>query len=330
MATADDGGDEEPADALEAFTAGKEEFMAELERIDEEDPEAEIHQIKAMNEFFRTLAPHDPQEALKKQAFSIVKREIPFMDLGRAEKDYNKIASGIGGDSSRPELAHLMRSRVETIEKLAAGETGSEAKYRFNFESGNSLVVDSETLYSPTQMRRAYDGVFDVLPKHDSEDEATPSWEDVVHELKQDRLVAKEDAVGPRTATIQSLRNRVAEAPAYLDAGSAATRNGVYLDVDPDDLDHDEESGEIDSDAGRVWVPSSEIEAVCDDRDISIEALRIEMDNRDLRGGTSAEFGIGEGRKAYFWPLPRGDGPDEFHEKTIEYEPPADEDEADE
>lgn len=322
---AGDGADGDP-DEYDVFLEAKDDFLASVEEIDEEDPEADIRLIKARNEMFRKVAAVGPQEAIKRQLFQLAKREIPFItSIKRVEKDYTKIAGDVGGPD-RPHITSLLRDEVATIEKLAAGETGSEAKYRFNFENGRSLVVEHATLYSPTAMRRAYDAVFDVLPVYDGDEEDgyDVEWEDLIHELKQDRLVVKEDHVGPRTAAIQSLRNTVADSPAYLSPARAASRNGVYLPVDPDDLEENEAGELVAPEADRVLVPSAEITAVCDDQDISIESLRIEMDNRDLRTGTSEELRIGGGRKEYFWPLPRGDGEREFREKMIEYEPEAD------
>lgn len=318
------GDGEEYADDLEAFLAGKEAFLRTLAKLDEGEPEYEILQIKAMNRLFQTLAPYDPQEALKKQAFGLVKREIEFMDLKRAEKDYDKIAAKVNASEGdgRPHITRLLREHVTTIEKLSAGETASEATYRFNFDSGESLVVDSETLYSPTEFRRAYNGVFDVLPVYDggSDDGIDEEWEDLLHDLQQARLVVKEDAVGPRTAAIRALRNHIATLPAYLAPKEAAERNGVLLDLDPEELERDDETGRWEAEADIVWVPSEEIAEVCDEADISVEALRVEMDNRDLRVGTSEEYRIGGGRKSYFWPLPR-EGDDGFREKLIEHEP---------
>lgn len=319
-----DGDGDGDLDEFDAFLEAKDEFLGRIEAIGAEDPEADIEMIRARNEMFKRVAPTDPSEAVKRQMWEITKREIPFItSIGRVETDYNKIAGEVSGGPDRPEITDLLRQRVNTIEKLTAGETGTEAKYRFNFDDGTSLVVESGTLYSPTAMRRAYDSVFDELPRYEGDDDdgASDAWEDLIHELKQSRLVAKEDAVGPRTAAIQSLRNRVAELPAYLSPRRAANRSGVFLDIDPSDLEENEE-GEYRAEAGVLYVPSSEVEAVAEDRDISIEALRIEMDNRDLRAGTSEERGIGDGRKAYFWPLPRGDDREEFSEKLIEFEEP--------
>jgi len=296
---------------LDVFTEAHSRFQQQLERLDDDDPAG---QVDAVDRFISEVAAVNPRESLKRQVIEIVADNVDFMTKSAAEKQLNEELRTTGGPDDRPDLRDALDERIDRLEKLASEDTESETRYRFVFLGGDSMVVDSETLYSPTGMRRAFNGMFDVLPVFDGEIE---DWENYLAELQDDCLVVKSDAVGPRAAALTKLRSKVESSEAYIDRAEAIRKGqGILIDVD---------SFEDAGDAGTVWVLYDVINRICDDLEITPEAFRIELDSRDLRNGSSEQKRF-DGQRANFWPLDR----DGFEPKLIEppegYESEGDED----
>jgi len=298
---AEEPADEEP-DPIEIFEEANAEFQEAIAEIDDGNPGAASSRMEAVDGFLKRIASADPDPMLKRQSIAIVAESVGFMTKGETEKQLeNHLRQQKSQRAERPEISRLLQERVRKIEKLVADESGAEARYRFLFDNDPSLIVDPETLYSPTKFRREYNGVFDVLPRFEGTQE---DWENLLHDLQQSRLVSKPDAVGPRSAAIQKLRSKVAKSEAYLNAGDAIRNNGILIDApSPEEAEA----------ASVIWIASEEIKRICDEQEITPEALRLEMDNRNLRAGTSEEKRFG-GNQAYFWPLRA----DEFEPKLIE------------
>lgn len=292
----DAGGDADSP--LDVFTEANSRFQQQLERVGD-DPAA---QVDAVDRFISEVAAVSPRESLKRQVINIVADNVGFMTKSAAETQLNEEMRSSGGPDDRPDLRDAIDERITRLEKLASEDSESETRYRFVFAGGDSMVVDSETLYSPTGMRRSFNGIYDVLPVFDGEIE---DWENYLAELQDDLLVVKSDAVGPRSAALTRLRSKVESSEAYIDRADAVRKGqGILIDVD---------SIEEAEDASSVWVLYDEIKRICDDLDITPEALRIELDSRDLRTGSSEQKRF-EGKRATFWPLVR----EEFEPKLIE------------
>lgn len=284
---------------IDHFTEANSRFQSELERC-EDDPAA---QVSAVDEFLSRMAEIEPRESLKRQVINIVSDKVDFMTKQSTEKQLNEEMRNSGGPSDRPDIRELLSDgRLDRIEKLVSEDTESETRYRFVFAGGDSMVIDSETLYSPTNFRRAYNGVYDTLPRFDDEVEA---WENFLAELQEEYLIVKSDSVGPRSAAITKLRSKIESNEAYIDRADAIRKgNGILIDVDS--------YGEV-SEADTVWILYDEVKRICDDLDITPDALRIELDSRDLKGGASEQKRF-DGQRASFWPLVR----EEFEPKLIE------------
>lgn len=296
------GGGEDPE--IDAFQEALETFNEAVSSIEGDSPSANIEAMKAVNAFFASVGEIGPDPAMKRLSITTVADKIPFYNQKEAERQLNKhLRSGSSG-AERPEIDALLLSEIEAIEKLNTGEAESEIRYRFIFENGNAFIVDTEALYSPTQFRRAYNSAFDVLPEwHGEQDD----WEDLLASLQSDYLVVKTDNVGPRVAAIEQLRTFVLRSEAYLEPVYAIDNNAVFIDA---------ESEEEAEEAPVLWIPSEEVKRVCDENEITMHALRIEMDNRHLRRGrTSERFGF-RGMRASFWPLDA----EEFEYRGIEFE----------
>lgn len=295
---ADSGNDGDSA--LDVFVEANSRFQQELERIDGDDPGPVVG---AVDTFLSTMAEVEPRESLKRQVINIVADNVDFMTKTAAEKQLNEEMRSSGGPDDRPDIRTLLSDgRLERIEKLATEDSEAEVRYRFVFSGGDSMVIDSETLYSPTQFRRAYNTVYDTLPRFDDEVEG---WENFLSDLQDEHLIVKSDAVGPRSEALTKLRSKVESSEAYIDRADAIRKGqGILIDVDSHE--------EVDE-ADTVWVLSDEIKRICDDLEITPEALRIELDNRDLRNGSTEQKRFG-GRRASFWPLKR----EEFQPKLIE------------
>jgi len=283
---------------IDVFTEANSRFQQQLERVGD-DPAA---QVDAVDRFISEVASVNPRESLKRQVIQIVADNVSFMTKSAAETQLNEEVRSSGGPDDRPDIRDAIDERIERLEKLASEDTESETRYRFVFRGGDSMVVDSETLYSPTGMRRAFNGVYDVLPVFDGEVE---EWENYLAELQDGHLIVKSDAVGPRSAAITKLRSKVESSEAYTDRADAVRKgNGILIDVDS--------YGEAE-DASVVWVLYDEVQRICDDLDITPDALRIELDSRDLKAGASEQKRF-DGHRASFWPLERS----EFEPKLIE------------
>lgn len=293
----DDGsGGESPIDV---FTEANSRFQQQLERVGEDDPAG---QVDAVDRFISEVAEVNPRESLKRQVINIVADNVDFMTKSAAERQLNEEMRSSGGPDDRPDIRDCITGFIDRIEKLASEDTESETRYRFVFNGGDSMVIDSETLYSPTQFRRAYNGVYDTLPRFDGEIE---DWENFLAEIQEEHLIVKSDAVGPRASALTKLRSKVESSEAYIDRADAIRKgNGILIDA---------ESMEAARDAGVVWVLYDEIQRICDDLEITPEAFRIELDSRDLRAGSSEQKRF-EGKRATFWPLVRA----EFEPKLIE------------
>lgn len=292
----DSGGGDSP---LDVFTEANSRFQQQLERIEDDDPAA---QVDAVDRFISEVAAVDPRESLKRQVINIVADNVDFMTKSAAEKQLNEELRTSGGPDDRPDIRDAIDERISRIEKLVSEDTESETRYRFVFIGGDSMVVDAETLYSPTEMRRSFNGQFDVLPVFEGE---IDDWENYLAELQDDHLIVKSDAVGPRAAALTKLRSKVESSEAYIDRAEAIRKGqGILIDVD---------SFEDANDAGTVWVLYDVINRICDDLEITPEAFRIELDSRDLRNGSSEQKRF-DGQRANFWPLDR----EEFEPKLIE------------
>jgi hypothetical protein len=285
---------------LDVFTEANSRFQQRIERINENAP---TEKVNAVDSFISAVAEVNPRESLKRQVINIVADNVDFMTKSAAERQLNEEMRSSGGPDDRPDIRDLLDDgRVGRIEKLASEDTESETRYRFVFSGGDSMVIDSETLYSPTQFRRAYNGVYDTLPRFDGEIE---DWENFLSELQDEHLIVKSDAVGPRAAALTKLRSKVESSEAYIDRADAI-RKGQGILIDSDSMEAARESGTI-------WVLYDEIKRICDDLEITVEAFRIELDSRDLRSGSSEQKRF-DGRRATFWPLVR----EEFEPKLIE------------
>lgn len=298
-------GPDADAEPLDIFEEGLAEFLATLETIDSDSPSSARREIEAVDEFLATVARiTDPDPAIVRQTVSIVNDNVGMMTLGDAEQQLRNHLRG-SREADRPDIRDLLHDELRSIEKLVSDESESEPRYRFVFEAG-SIIVDPETLYSPTQFRRAYNGVYDVLPRFGGEQN---EWEDLLHEVQEEYLEAKPDAVGPRSTAIQQLRSKVGQSEAYLQTAPAARKSGVLIVG---------ESIEEAEEADEILVSQEVIAGICEDNEIEPEALRVELDNRELRAGRSRELRF-EGERLYFWPLKRAD--EKFQEKLIEHDP---------
>lgn len=297
--TDETGNDGESKSPIEVFSEANENFQSRLIEAGD-DPAA---QVEAVDSFLSRVAGTDPRESLRRQIIDIVAENVDFMTKSAAERQLNEEVRSSGGPDDRPDIRDCLGDgRLNRIEKLASSESESEARYRFVFEGGDSMVIDSETLYSPTNFRRAYNGVYDTLPTFSGEIE---EWENFLAHLQNDYLVVKTDSVGPRAAALTKLRSKVESSEAYIDrADSIRKGNGVLIDAD---------SVAAAESAETVWVLYDEIKRICDDLDITPEAFRIELDNRDLRNGSSEQKRF-EGKRATFWPLVR----EAFEPKLVE------------
>lgn len=302
MSSGTESPEEEQPEPLDAFEEALERFHAEIETIEEGSPSTARRQMEAVDEFLKTIAGTDPDPVLTRQSIAIVNDNVGFMTLSDAEKQLQNHQRSSSEGAERPDIRELLKENLSAIEKLATDEVEGEVRYRFVFSGGDSMVTDSETLYSPTDFRRAYNGVYDTLPRFDGQ---IDEWEDFLSEIQDQYLVVKSDAVGPRAAALTKLRSKVESSEAYIDRADAVRKgNGTLIDVD---------SREEAADAGTVWVLYDEIKRICDDLEITPEAFRVELDSRDLRTGSSEQKRF-EGKRATFWPLVRS----EFEPKLIE------------
>lgn len=287
--------------ALDTFREANHRFRQELEEVKGEPAE----EVEVVDRFLSSVAEVDPRESLKRQTINIVSEQVSWMTKSSTERQLNEEIRSSGEPDDRPDIRELLTSdRIDRIEKLVTDESESENRYRFVFQGGDSMVIDSETLYSPTKFRRAYNGVYDVLPRFPGEVE---DWENLLAALQEEHLIVKSDSVGPRSQAVTKLRSKVESSEAYIDRDEAM-RKGQGILIDVGSMEEVEEADE-------VWVAYDEISKICDDVDISPEALRIELDDRDLRTGSSEQKRF-DGRRATFWPLKKG--PEGFEPKLIE------------
>lgn len=289
----------EPTD-IEVFEEAHGRFLAALDGIEADDAGSASALMQAVNAFLSRIAGLDPDPMLRRYCIEAVSERVDFMTKTEAEKQLNNHLRD-ARDTGRPEILDLLDASLERIEKLVSDESESEARYRIVFDDEESIIIDAEQYYSPTKFCRAYNALYGVLPRFSgSQDE----WESFLHAIQQERLINRPDSVGPRSAAIQQLRSKIERSEAYLDVGDAIRNSGTYIDADSIAA---AESG------GTVWISSEEIRRICDEHEITPEALRIEMDNRELRAGSSTELRY-NGRRAYFWPLAR----EEFDPRGIE------------
>lgn len=304
MSSEADAQSNDPADPLDVFREANRRFHTKIEGIDPDDPNGQNELIEAVDEFIGAVAESDPRETIKRQTISIVAENAPFMTKRSAESSLNEALRDVERrEDGRPEITDILMRNVVQIEQLVTDEAEGDIRYRFVFADGGSLVVDPETLYSPTEFRRAYDSQYGVLPRFDGDIEY---WEAMLHELKEEYQVVKADSVGPRSAAINDLRSKINSSEAYLDREDAARHSGVLIDEPSGDPEKAEEHDTI-------WILSDEVRRICKDHEIEIESLRVEMDNRDLRTGATVQKRVG-GRRIYWWQLKR----EEFREKLIE------------
>lgn len=284
---------------LEVFRRANDAFRQRMQSVGD-DPAA---QVDAVDAFLSQVAEGEPRESLKRQVINIVSDRVDFMTKSAAETQLNEEIRSSGSGSDRPDIRELLDDgRLDRIEKLASEDSESETRYRFVFRGGDSMVVDGETLYSPTEFRRAYNSVYDTLPRFTGE---IDDWENFLADIQDRYLIVKTDAVGPRSAALTKLRSKVESNEAYIDRGDAVRKGqGILIDADSPEEAEEEKT---------VWVLYDEIARICDDLEITAEAFRIELDSRDLRNGSSEQKRF-DGKRATFWPLVRS----EFEPKLIE------------
>lgn len=295
MSDADPGGGDGEPTAVERFSAANREFQQRLGRIDDESAGAAVERMEVSVGFLEEIAELDAGPMIEEQAVSIVAdatdrtKKATERELGKLKRQRER------SQRSRPEITQLIDDDVVRVEALASTETDGEIRYRFVFTGGGSIVVDDETLWSSTGVRRAFASEYGRVPVFDTD--RFDGWEDVVDEIFEDLLEWKADAVGPRQVVIDRITELVEKHEAYTEIRRAYETTGVYLE---------------DPDADVVFVESSRIEERAEEKDETLEAIRWEMDNRDLRVGQSARKRVGEKVKNW-WPLDR----DHFEPKRV-------------
>lgn len=297
MSTGSEGdGDSGPKTDVERFSEANREFQQQLERIPDDDPSSPVAKMEAAVGFLESIAELDAGPMIEEQAVSIVAektertKKATERELAKLKKQRER------EDRDRPEITQLITEDVDRVEALASSETDGDVRFRFVFRQGGSVVVDHDTLWSSTGVRRAFASEYGRVPVFDSPH--FESWEDVVDQIFEDRLEWKADAVGPRQVVIDKVTELVEKHAAHTEIERAYSSTGVFI---PDE----------DSDV--VYVESSRIEERAEEKDETLEAIRWEFDDRGLRAGSSERKRV-QGKAKNWWPLKR----EHFEPKRIE------------
>lgn len=288
--------DREPSD-IEVFAEANAEFQDTLAELDEDAPGYAAEQMKAIDTFLRTVAKSDPGDMVTDQAAAIVAENTDQTKKTARRELSNYQRERERAERDRPELTEIIRSSVDRVEALASTETDGDVRFRFVFESGSSVVVDDETLWSSTGIRRSFATVFERVPVFDPP--SGKSWEDIVDEIYADLLVWKRDEVGPRMQVIERIREHIEKHAAYTDRQLAYTDSGVWVNK---------------PDADIVWLESSRVEEKAKEKDETLEGVRWELDDKGLRKGSSQRMRVGSDKNKSWWPLERAS----FEPKRIE------------
>lgn len=298
MASNADGtdGDSGPKTGVEIFSEANADFQQQLDRIPEDDPSRPVKIMEAAMSFLETVAEADAGPMVEEQAVTIVAEKTDRTKKATKRELKNIKRQRERADRDRPEITELIRDDVLRVEALASTETDGDVRYRFVFTGGGSVVVDHDTLWSATGVRRSFAGEYGRVPVFDSD--RFEDWEDVVDHIFERLLEWKADAVGPRQVVIDKVAELVEKHAAHTDISRAYTTSGVYAE---------------EPDADVVYVESSRIEERAKEKEETLEGIRWEMDDRGLRVGSSERRRVGEQVKNW-WPLDR----DHFEPKRIE------------
>lgn len=282
---------------IEVFAEANEEFQETLAELDPDAPGFAAEQMKAIDTFLRTVAKSDPGEMVVDQAAAIVAENTDQTKKTARRELNNYQRERERAERDRPELTEIIRGSVDRVEALASTETDGDVRFRFVFGNDSSVVVDDETLWSATAIRRAFASVFERVPVFDPPE--GESWEDVVDEIYADLLVWKRDEVGPRMQVIERIREHIEKHAAYTDRQRAYTDSGVWVNK---------------PDADVVWIESSRVEEKAKEKDETLEGLRWELDDKGLRKGSSQRMRVGSDKNKSWWPLDRS----AFEPKRVE------------
>lgn len=291
-------GDGTPQTDVERFAEINREFRSALDEIDEDDADAPVERMSVAVDFLEEVAKLDAGPMVEDQAVTIAAKKTDRTKKA-TERELAKLKRQRERDQrDRPEITQLISEDVDGVEALASSETDGDVRFRFVFRQGGSVVVDRETLFSSTGVRRAFASEYERVPVFDSD--RFDEWEDVIDTIFSDLLDWKADAVGPRQSVIQKVQDLVEKHAAYTDKERAYSSSGVYIESE---------------DADVVYVESSRIEERAEEKDETLEAIRWEFDDRGLRCGSSERKRVG-GKIKNFWPLDR----ERFEPKRVETE----------
>lgn len=291
------GADEDEPDPLEVFVDANTEFQEALDDLDEDEPGFAAKQMQLVDEFLQAFKSVDPPDHVRDQIAAVIS-EHTNVSRKSARREMQKYVEQHQRETrSRPELSNIVRERVDRVEALAANETDSDVRYRFVLDDGSTVVVDRDSLWSATAVRRALSDHFGRVPVFDPPEGM--NWEDLVDEIYDDLLVVKRDAVGPRMQVIERVRELVEKHAAYTDPAQAYMGSGVFVDS---------------ADSDTVYVESSRIEERAKEHDETLAGVRWEMDDKGLRVGQSERKRCGDGKVKNWWPLDRS----EFEPKRVE------------
>lgn len=286
---------------IQQFTEANIRFHDSLDDLDSDDPRSQGETIQIIRDFVSEIAELNPDPTIRQQAVeSLAKRT--FLKKRDAEEQIKEaVVDSEQSNDERPELIETMDLELKRLEKLNSGETESEIRFRFVFGFG-SFVVDTDAFWSPTEVRRTYSSEFDKAVAFYGD---VNDWEDFIGRMFNERLVVRTDSVGPRKSAVDQLRDRIATSEAWLSPRDCLQRgNGILIEADS--IEEAEQADEI-------LVHNEEIRRVCEDNDITLDAIRVELDDRSLRSGSTRHVHF-DGRRPRFWPLKKS----EFSPKLIE------------
>ena len=211
--------------------------------------------------------------------------------------------------SDRRRFDAILTEDLREVVVIRTTDAKQETKYRWEFPNGSvetQADSDGRAHFHWSTFRDEY---FDCI----GEDAAKPcedlldgeEWREFIVGIIDDHG-REQTTRGPRTETVEQLKDYISRSRAFNDLQTVVERDAVYIDADPRDADPDE-----------IWVLNHDIKRICEDNELStVRELQIELDARGLT--TPRIRGVSEtttvnGKTVTYWVLDADIAtPDEF------------------
>jgi hypothetical protein len=172
----------------------------------------------------------------------------------------------------------LVAETMDDVTKhLTTDHVDDPAYYTFTFELPDDddtevvhVMASEDAAFSKKRLWKAFIGATENhYPERREESDDGEGWDNHLGNLIEEVGETVKKDIGPRTAALMQLANKVNRSPAFANVQDAVENGGVYVDDEPPN--HDE-----------IWIPSQMVAEAKRDEEISSRKMQMELERRGL------------------------------------------------